>query len=596
MQTSSHCLLLASGYAAILLIGRGTRSPRSRLHAATRWAVAAVIGVGASAVAVIPLGCYLARSPVWEDRALEHGPPWTLARPRIAEATTTALPNLLGSQRRGQSNLARALGANNQNESAAGFAGLATLLWLAPFGFAIARGPVTMALGSAVAIGAAASFRVPPIDNLLRALPVLDVTDHRRMTLWITFGLIGLGAFGIDRLEGWRPGVRWRGWIACWLVFAVALGSSAAIFPACRDLIQAKADDHYQSAAMASATLDPADAKVLADRQIRNLFNTLPRYLLAVAVGLSGLALLAIRLGTRPSTSRVRTVRAMLFVGVLVDLIASFHGANPMIAPSEYRPMSPLMAHLRRTAPLPSRVLGVGEELPPNLAMRYGLADVRNYDAIELASINRWLAPLYGDIEGPRTSRREVTWEGVRRASGRLKASGVAAVVGASPPPERLFDRVVRIGPTWVGHWDDRPLATLTPEGAGRWSLRVGDGPGARGETSEEVVIPIAHVPGWRATRDGTRLEVEPGPGPFFKVRVARGLGRVILRYDPPEFRVAMAVSVASMALIVLLAMVPSPSEKGRRGPWTGSELGVRIGSMIPEGRSARSLRRRTRR
>ena len=368
------------------------------------------------------------------------------------------------------------------------------------------------------------------------------------------------------------------------------------ILPAFRGLIQEKAEDHYRVAADGSATLDQADADHLAARQVGNLFNTLPRYLLAVALGLSALALLAIRLASGPSPSRVRTVRAMLLVGVLVDLIASFHGANPMIAPTEYRPMSPLIAHLRRTAPMPARVLGVGEELPPNLAMRYGLADVRNYDAIELASINQWLAPLYDGTEGPRTSRREVTWEGVGRASDRLKACGVAAVVGALPPPQGIFDRVVRIGPTWVGHWDARPLDAMTAEGAGRWSFRVEDSLMAVGEDSKSVTIPIAYAPGWRAASGGARLEVEPGPGPFFKVRVPRGAERVLVRYDPPEVRLAMAISAASVSLIVLLAMVPRPAEKGRRGPWTGSELGVRIDPMIPEGRSARSLRRRARR
>ena len=39
-----------------------------------------------------------------------------------------------------------------------------------------------------------------PVDNLLRALPVLDVTDNRRLSLWVAFSLCLLGGFGIDQL------------------------------------------------------------------------------------------------------------------------------------------------------------------------------------------------------------------------------------------------------------------------------------------------------------------------------------------------------------------------------------------------------------
>ena len=53
-------------------------------------------------------------------------------RPRLLDAVCTAAPYVYGSQRRGHPNLARALGVHNLNESAGGYAGLATLIWLAP--------------------------------------------------------------------------------------------------------------------------------------------------------------------------------------------------------------------------------------------------------------------------------------------------------------------------------------------------------------------------------------------------------------------------------------------------------------------------------
>ena len=97
-----------------------------------------------------------------------------LARPRLLDAACTALPYAFGSQRRGHPNLARALGVHNLNESAGGFAGLATLVWLAPLAWSARRDePRVRFLAGLAAFGAAGAFGLPPVDNLLRALPVL---------------------------------------------------------------------------------------------------------------------------------------------------------------------------------------------------------------------------------------------------------------------------------------------------------------------------------------------------------------------------------------------------------------------------------------
>src|SRR5205823_4427134 len=97
------------------------------------------------------------------------------------------------------------LGVHNLNESAGGFAGLATLIWLAPLAGAAARGrPRVRFLAALVAIGAMGAFGVPPVANLLRSVPVLDVTDHRRLTLWVAFALVLLGGVGLDHLGATR--------------------------------------------------------------------------------------------------------------------------------------------------------------------------------------------------------------------------------------------------------------------------------------------------------------------------------------------------------------------------------------------------------
>ena len=100
----------------------------------------------------------------------ERPPWWVIDRPRLLDAVCTAVPYVYGSQRRGHPNLARALGVHNLNESAGGYAGLATLIWLAPLAVVDAR-PRRLASRSSPgwsSFGAMGAFRWPPVDNLLR--------------------------------------------------------------------------------------------------------------------------------------------------------------------------------------------------------------------------------------------------------------------------------------------------------------------------------------------------------------------------------------------------------------------------------------------
>ncbi|HEV3168468.1 MAG TPA: hypothetical protein VGZ22_30965, partial [Isosphaeraceae bacterium] len=187
-------------------------SPQMPRGALAGWAGGVLLGVVIGAIAVVPLGFYLARSPVWADRSEARRPAWQLGRPRLLDAVCTAFPYAFGSQRRGHPNLARALGVHNLNESAGGFAGLATLIWLAHAAWSARRSqPRVRFLVGLAGFGAMAAFGLPPVDNLLRALPVLNVTDNRRLTLWLAFGLVMLGGVGIDHLDtvrlrrGWKP-------------------------------------------------------------------------------------------------------------------------------------------------------------------------------------------------------------------------------------------------------------------------------------------------------------------------------------------------------------------------------------------------------
>ena len=90
--------------------------------------------------------------------------------------------------------------------------------------------------------------------------------------------------------------------------------------------------------------------------------------------------------------------------------------------------------------------------------MRYGLADVRSPFPWSCHGTGAGFAPLYPPGSSARTSRREVTWEGVVRGRDRLGEASVRAIVASTPPPRGVFEQVDQ---RWSGlgrkYWMARP-------------------------------------------------------------------------------------------------------------------------------------------
>lgn len=547
VQTSAHVLLAAG------LNGLGRwRSSRGRAG----WLVGMTLGIALAAVEIVPLAEYLTKSPVWTDRAAERKSPLAIARPRVLDMVCNALPYAFGSQRRGHPNLARGLGVHNLNESAGGFAGLATVLWLAPLAWSARSRPRVRWLFGLTTFGLLASYRWPPFDNVLRAIPVLNVTDNRRLSLWVAFGLSLLGGVGLDHLGATRRGRGWALWPRCWVALAFACAIVAVGVGRFEAKLSAMARAHYDRAARETPGADPATYRTRADRQTRDTLRFLPRYYGLASAHLAGLAAWAFAVRRR-RTLPSGMARSGLLAITLVDLFGFGLGLNPAIDRRDDRPVTPLIDFLLRVAPPPRRVLGVGEELPPNVAMRYGLADVRNYDSIELAASVDSFAALYPPGPGERTSRREVTWAGVIRARDRLREAGVAAIVAATPPPEGAFDRVEKIGAVWVALPEPGPFARLVvgeeatgrlamerPE-PGRFAFTLGPPEGtvwggadidlSVHETSDgNWSIPSRYAPGF--AEPGPRIHA---PG----VTVFQGE----IAYEPASWYVAASVSMGAV-------------------------------------------------
>lgn len=582
VQTSAHVLLAAGLFVlwqalrASRRVARNTAGPEADAIAGHEadpgalepsrgaprgllwWSAGVALGIMLAAVEVVPLGFYLTRSPVWEDRERERESPWVIARPRVLGVVCTAFPYAFGSQRRGHPHLGRALGVDNLNESAGGFAGLATLIWLAPLAWMARRSNarVEFLVGLAV-IGVLGACRLPPVDNVLRALPVLGVTDNRRLSLWVAFALILLGGIGLDHLQKTQrlPRAWLWGWVGVGLVLFAGSASVASFGPA----LQRRADAHYAKAAAATPGADPAVYQARAARQVQATLRFVPRYYGLAAAHLLVLAGLAAALRRGRGEPRP-WIRSAVVGLTLVDLGGFGLGLNPAIAREDDRPVSPIIAYLRGELAPTDRVLAIGEELPPNVLMRYGLNDVRNYDSVELARNLTYFESLYetGGSKA-RTSRREITWDGVLRARDRLEAASVRAVVSLTPPPAGAFDRVDRVGEVWVARlasapWvrSDLPLDRLTLK---RLPGRIHGEYDA--EQSCQLVINEICEPGWRASVDGRPVEIQAYREMFLGIPVPAGRHRLEVSYDPPEVRWAVAASGFALVTLVFALTVP---------------------------------------
>ncbi len=517
------------------------------------WTAGIALGVLLAAVQVLPLAGYLARSSVWSDRQRETAAWYTLARPRLADALCTALPYLYGSQRRGHPNLARGLGVHNLNESAGGYAGLATLIWLAPLALGRRSSRPEVGLLAAMGIiGAMAAFRVFPVDNLFRALPVLSVTDNRRFTLWVAFSLCLLGGFGMDALAcGSRLP---RRWVLVWLACAAILAAAAVAVPRLEPVLRRQARRHYRE----TARLVPqADASLLAargERQVRAALDFLPRYYGMAAFELVLLVILAQRV-VRPGSRRAGLVPAVLTGVTLLELGGFGMGLNPGVPLSVHDIEPPTLPQLRRALKPGARLLGIGEELPPNVLMRFGLADPRNYDSVELTDSLGFFAPLYDPGTGALSSRAQITWDGVLRARDRLEAACVQAVIGSSRPPDS-FPRMERMGNVWIAWLDPRPRVSFSVPGSD-FSARQQPGEivvRTHGPTAGPLVIRETWDPGWNARIDGGTVFIDKHEDSFMSIYVPAGDHQVELRYRPAAVVLGLwGSALGTLAMILAL-------------------------------------------
>lgn len=196
-----------------------------------------------------------------------------------------------------------------------------------------------------LAVAAVLAYRVPPLDDLLVRLPPLD-----RMTL--------------PRFAALVP-------------WSLALWAGLAVEGALAGRRRAVAGRLVPVAVLATVAL------LGAPWQLRPLDLAL--------VGLTvALAAAAVALVLRPG---------WLAAAVAVEMALLAVGVNPVAAASDRLPRPPVVAELvRRVAEQGGRVLGLDAALPPNLASRYDLADLRAFDPLRPAPFAAFMG-LLGEPE-----------------------------------------------------------------------------------------------------------------------------------------------------------------------------------------------------
>ena len=201
-ETSLHILTAATGYFAWRVVGgfAEERDGRALARRILAGGAAALLGTAGAAVQLLPLGEAVLESATLADRTATAPTPWSLPGPRWLAMLALVCPGCLGSTQRGDVPLGAILGAGNFNEVAGGYVGLIALA-LAGLALAVAglRG-IDRFLAILGGVAFAVAYRIPPVANLVDALPLFRVTANSRALLVLAFALAMLAGRGAHLL------------------------------------------------------------------------------------------------------------------------------------------------------------------------------------------------------------------------------------------------------------------------------------------------------------------------------------------------------------------------------------------------------------
>ncbi len=369
------------------------------------------------------------------------------------------------------------------------------------------------AAAACAALGAVLYLRLPPLDALLTWLPPLDRMTLPRFAALLPWGLAVTAGLALD--GALRGRLRHRAWRLAPALVLLAVAGAA------RPGQLAAADRALVLGAVAAAAAIP----FLARR---------PRLTVAV---------------------------------VAVELAATAVGVNPFAAAADRLPRPEIVARLAALqAAEGGRIMGVDGVLPANLALRYGLADLRAYDPVRPLPFARMLGalgqpdPVLGGPLRDAPPRLAGAW------SVRFLISGPERAAPGWEPAWRGADGALWRNPAWLpelrvvgrareGDWDllvseslDFATTAVVAPGspaiaATRTELEPLRVEGPRIELAVDcdgpclVVAARPWAPGWRAFVDGAERPPVLANLAGLGVVVPPGRHRVELAYHPWRWR-----------------------------------------------------------
>jgi hypothetical protein len=349
-ETILHVLIVGGLFAISRLLRRSGRDRRERARLVARWVGAGTIALGLAAPALVPAARYVPQSlryALAETRKqdlMKQGPLGGWRTPDERQKSVASLrkrfvsviaPNAFGDDRFGSY-----WGEGNINEDGTGFVGGAALLVaLLAFVPAVRRFPAERLFLGTAAASLAVAIHLPGLQWLLATLPVLDqsVSGHQRLLMVLAFSLSYVGACTVDR---WRSG---EGAPRRWAVAAAAV------------LLLGLIAWGYHGSPPSAGAVD-----------VESLRAFWFRLQLATVV-VAGIVMM--------SKAKVWRLGALITL-TAVELLILHGPANPSLPRRAFYPATPAIAFLQEHAG-GSRIAGLMEQLLPNSASVYGLADLR---------------------------------------------------------------------------------------------------------------------------------------------------------------------------------------------------------------------------